>query len=171
MAWIGHPGSTPRPWYRAHRPRNLAKIAPPDQAEIGNAELKRRSGNPYSTGRPDDMQNCDLTAMEERLLKSAYADDDDWVDLRWAENESPGNDSRLTSQQKHVGEGRWWGWGGAPRAVSPTTQPYLENAALRSGDHGERGEDSESALQTLPAKGTSRQSEEAQPVLGGMEKN
>ena len=40
--------------------------------------------------------------------------------------------------------------------MSPTTQPYLENATLLSGEHGAIGEAGHAALQTLSTNGTSR---------------
>ena len=44
----------------------------------------RLNGNPAAPGRPDDLKNCDLTAMEDKLLGVLYATDD-WIDPSWEE--------------------------------------------------------------------------------------
>ena len=41
----------------------------------------REHGNPEVPGNPDDLKNCDLTAIEEKLLGVMYASDD-WVGRR-----------------------------------------------------------------------------------------
>ena len=77
----------------------------PAQPSTGTDELKRRLGNHAEPGHPDDQKNCDLAAMEERLLQVVYAEDD-WLGPRWNENVEPCDINLLTSQQKQVAKWR-----------------------------------------------------------------
>ena len=43
------------------------------------ASYVREHGNPATPGRPDDLKDCDLTTMEEKLLGVLYATDD-WIE-------------------------------------------------------------------------------------------
>ena len=56
-----------------------------DTARPRTASDVREQGNPAAPGHPDDLENCDLTAMEEKLLGVMYATDD-WIDPAWEEN-------------------------------------------------------------------------------------
>ena len=88
-----------------------------------HAEKKRQLGSPDAPGRPDYPRNCDLAAMEERLLHVVYSEDD-WADTNWVGNEATGNVNILTYKQKHVAK---WCGGKATTTISHMAHPYLRN--------------------------------------------
>ena len=73
---------------------------PRAQHATGDAELKRHLGNPDAPRHPDDLQNCDLAATEERFLQVVYADDHR-ADQGLGGNAAPGNANLLKTQQKN----------------------------------------------------------------------
>ena len=68
------------------------------------ASYVREHGNPAIPGHPDDLKDCDLTAMGEKLLGVLYATDD-WVEQEWGGNVPPRNTSGLNTRQQTVENG------------------------------------------------------------------
>ena len=62
--------------------RSMAPFHPRTASDV------REHGNPAAPGHPDDLKNCDLAAMEEKLLGVMYATDD-WIGPAWEENVHP----------------------------------------------------------------------------------
>lgn len=48
---------------------------PRTTADRMSAEDVRREGNPFGPAHPDDLQECDLGTLEEKLIDAMYADD------------------------------------------------------------------------------------------------
>ena len=121
----------------------------------------REHGNPATPGRPDDLEVCDLTAMEEKLLGAIYATDD-WVGPKWGENVPPSNTSGLNKRQRSVD--KLWGEK-APKSIRPRIQPCLKNSMCTDSD-GQGEEDAlRKALGALSEEEKSKHSAEACRIL------
>ena len=75
-----------------------ARVLGKDVAPAGLADMNRTWENTAAPGHPDDLQNCDLTSLEEKLLGALCATDD-WVDPQWGETIPPRDNSQLTEPQ------------------------------------------------------------------------
>ena len=121
----------------------------------------REHGSPEAPGHPDDLKNCDLAAMEEKLLGVMYATDD-WIDPAWEENAPPRNMSVLDGNQQRVE--KWW-VEKAPKSIRPSIQPFLKNSLARA----ESGQTEDGALRKalgIPSEeGNTKLAEEAARVL------
>ena len=110
--------------------------------EVQNAPMERRSedvrghGNPAAPHRPGDLKQCDLTALEDKLIGVLYATDD-WVDPYWGENTKPCENSTLDRRQQK--EGKRWGEK-AHRQTPPHMQPFLKHSSYTppKGAYGRR---------------------------------
>ena len=94
----------------------------PQRTTERSAAEVREYGNPATPGRPDDLGNCDLADMEDKLLGVIYATDD-WIGPAWEESVPPRSVGVLGEKQQRVENG---GRGGRR---SPTTlgwNPFWE---------------------------------------------
>ena len=85
----------------------------------------RISGNPAAPGHPDDLKNCDLTALEDKLLGVIYATDD-WIDPAWEEVAPARSVGLLDGNQQRVE--KWWEEK-APKSAHPRLEPFFEEFA------------------------------------------
>ena len=134
------------------------KLRPFDKNKLRRAqETDRQSGRARA---PDELRNCDLATVEERLLQVVYLEDDR-SDTNWGASKETGNVGLLTAKEKNVGK---WRWGG-PVAVASMPRPYLANAIARSSGSDKKEEAFQTDFLKLSTDGEGNQSDEALELL------
>ena len=125
----------------------------------------RENGNPAAPGHPEDLENFDLTATEEKLLGVIYATDD-WIGPAWEETVPPRSVGVLDGNQQRVA--KWWGEK-APKSAHPRLEPFLKNSLARAESDQAEDKVLRKALETLSEEGSTKQAEEAIRVLREIE--
>lgn len=91
------------------------------------SEDVRRDGNPAAPGHPDDLQDCDLTDMAEKLIGAIYAEDTWVVPLGETRNyHRVADTTHLNEKQKQVD--KWWG--GSTARGTPRSPPVSEERLI-----------------------------------------